>query len=223
MNLKINTIALGISQNKFTGVELDHAWADLYEMVKSNVKHVINSYGSKYSQMYNIEKEAFEEAFDMAIFKAVEKYDINKGDFTARVMTIGQNLCKNVLRDSKADVRKALTEAMSLNVSINNDGDEAVTFQDQLVDPASEVDIQVDEAEVESDIVKHLDKYSKLGVKKEREVALIKIYMAHSNDKERQEALLNFVGHDVKWATVRKQVSRARDNFKKYLMEEGAM
>lgn len=215
----INELAYQIATGECTGDVLEQKWVQLYQTVKPLMKSTLVYMSNKYCSNYNIEVEAFEEQIDSALMKAVDCYQIELGDFVPRVRSILDNLCKNVVRDSKASKRIAMTEAMSLNVTVNSEGEESITFQDQLIAPNTDVTKMAEEAE--SGVLNLLHKYSLLGLQKQKEAQMICLYMDYANAEERKEALMAFVGADKNWATVRKQVSRAKENFKQFLLQEG--
>lgn len=220
-NEKINLLVYVINSGKAADFRVQDAWTDLFFLVEPEMGKLVKSAVYKYTRTYNIEPEQFEEAMQTAFMKAVENFDPNKGDFLARLNHIAVNMFKNVVRDSQADLRKAMTGSLSLNVSISENEEEVVTFQDQLKDEKVNVEKIIEETEVT--IFDVLNDYKSRSAKTKKEAELIEIYITYDNDKERKEALMNYVGEGAKWVNVRKAVSRANQNFKKALQEAGKL
>lgn len=220
-NEKINLLVYVINSGKAADFRVQDAWTDLFFLVEPEMDKLVKSAVYKYTRTYNIEPEQFEEAMQTAFMKAVENFDPNKGDFLARLNHIAVNMFKNVVRDSQADLRKAMTGSLSLNVSISENEEEVVTFQDQLKDEKVNVEKIIEETEVT--IFDVLNDYKSRSAKTKKEAELIEIYITYDNDKERKEALMNYVGEGAKWVNVRKAVSRANQNFKKALQEAGKL
>lgn len=220
-NEKINLLVYVINSGKAADFRVQDAWTDLFFLVEPEMDKLVKSAVYKYTRTYNIEPEQFEEAMQTAFMKAVENFDSNKGDFLARLNHIAVNMFKNVVRDSQADLRKAMTGSLSLNVSISENEEEVVTFQDQLKDEKVNVEKIIEETEVT--IFDVLNDYKSRSAKTKKEAELIEIYITYDNDKERKEALMNYVGEGAKWVNVRKAVSRANQNFKKALQEAGKL
>lgn len=224
-NIQINELVMAI--NKYTKVEpkncfeLQNAWSDLYVLVEPDMNKLVNSVTYKYTRTHNIDPSQFEEAMHTAFMKAVENFDPSKGEFLARMNHIAMNLFKNVVRDSQADIRKAMTGSLSLNTTLSEDEDEVVTFQDQLVDTKMNVEKAVEEREVT--IFDVLNEYKNRNNRTKKEAELIEIYLTYSDENQRREALMDYMGEGAKWVNVRKAVSRANQNFRKVLQEAGKM
>lgn len=224
-NIQINELVMAI--NKYTKeepkncFELQNAWSDLYMLVESDMDKLVKNITYKYTRTQNIDAVQFEEAMHTAFMKAVENFDPSKGEFLARMNHIAMNMFKNVIRDSQADVRKAMTGSLSLNTTLSENEDEVTTFQDQLVDTRMNVERIIEEREVT--VFDVLNEYKSRNAKTKKEAELIEIYLTYNDDKARKEALMDYMGEGAKWVNVRKAVSRANQNFRKALQEAGKM
>lgn len=217
----INELVKQVTEAVKGGHSYQMAFTDLFMAVKPDMDKIVKSAVSKYTRTYNIDADTFEEAVHMAFLKAVDNFDPQKGEFVARLHHISSNLIKNVIRDSQADVRKAMTGSLSLNATLSENDDEVVTFQDQLIDTTVNIEQSVEEKELT--VFDVLEQYKTISKKTKKEAELVEIYMAHEDDKERKEALMNYAGEGAKWVNVRKAVSRANQNFKKALQEAGKL
>lgn len=218
-NKQVNELVIYINNENNPNNKIQNAWADLFLLVEPDMNKLVNNAVYKYTRTYNIDPVQFEEAMHTAFMKSVKGFDCSKSDFIARMNHIAINLFKNVVRDSQADVRKAMTGSLSLNTTLSESDEEVVTFQDQLIDESMDVEKIVEEREVS--IFDLLNEYRKKSEKTKKEADLIQIYITYENDKARKEALMKYTGNGASWESVRKAVSRANQNFRKILQEAG--
>lgn len=193
-------------------------WSDLYDLIHKKVVARCEGLYRHYSVecKLNIEKEAFEEIGLTAKLKAVNDYDITKGDFMARLNLIIDQQTKTLVRDAQSNKRLAMTYcSTSLDAPTIHAKDDDLCLMDTLEDESADTEVLV--INKQNSLLKVLKKWSLISKKTLRDSRLIYINMIVMDKDAKRDALCKITAKN--WVTTRKALSRANQNFVKYLSE----
>lgn len=194
------------------------AWNDMYCELSELKKVIVSHYTYKYNS-FNIPSADLEEAFDLALVQSVNhyKFDDEKAEapFFYYFQTAANMECRAILRKAKADKRRVFCDYTSFSCpsATNKDGD-SVTIGEAIPDTFQLEEAVMSKVEATPKIKKAIDSL------KQKDADIIRIHILYADKKERKEALQKYLGN-VKDATLRKSVQRARDRFAKALTEVG--
>ena len=194
------------------------AWHDMYTELTGLKRTIVSHYTHNYSS-FNVASADLEEAFDLAPVQSVKHYrfDDEKAEapFFYYFQTAANMECRTILRKAKADKRRVFCDYTSFScpAATNKDGD-SVTIGEVIPDTFQLEESVISEIEATPKIKKALDSL------KQKDADIIRIHILYADKKERKEALQKYLGN-VKDATLRKSVQRARDRFAKALQEVG--
>lgn len=202
----INGLAHRVANEVLTVTEKNDLYTELVLNLNSDVKQIVKSYLTQRGIVaYNIDSANYESAVMFeGITNALNGYDMNKGDFVARLKRFSGAWLSNQFRK---DFSKTSVEFST----------KAVSF-DMLYE-SEEFDIEDSTVQVDNLETLTTEKAISNFIKTDKDGQVIAILSSIAGQKDRNSAFTAYFGKYE--ATERKRVQRVKERLENYLISNG--
>lgn len=212
-NELVNRLALKLQDKGFESPAGRQAWGRMAEEIYPEVRKKAESYAKSKGEQFRIDADTL---LSIALYEGVKRalnsWDIEKGDFITRLLYMLPNVFMDHIRtEVLVDKRKTLITATSISTPIDGD---CLTLEDTLIDN----DKTVEELVIPSLVSEIFDLYTKSHGKDKADIAKI-IFLFEGSLENRNKAICRFYGVDTYNATIRKRVERVKKHFQDFCQE----
>lgn len=191
------------------------AWVNLFAELSEHKERVVYAYSRRLQSF--LSKEDVIALYEDKLISTVNYYSENgTGNFFPLFVHNLSIAKKLVTRNNFRDVRVANWKEVVCGDAVKGDMPSGESYFDSLADDHG--GCAVENFEAEDYLGSLLREFSNGDKKKEEKAALLKVCMenADKNTAENKEALLAVLPEGTTWATARKKLQRAREEFKEY-------
>jgi hypothetical protein len=200
-------------------VERDLLFADIYESVKFTMEGIVNGYS--FSLKGDVH-EGLSEALNHLV-NCCESFKYEGFEFLTFYKKTLKNKMIDLVRKLNAEkVRHNTSYDFSLSVDVQDGEGSTYSIEDRFQDESLQVNDSYNIEKEEVTLSSILDKFAEV---KPFEAGVIEIMLKYSAEgyqkKDLTSALATYYGLDTYNSTVQKRVSRVRETFKKFAIDNG--
>lgn len=200
----INELAYRLADTTLSGRKRDELLTDLYNILFPDFENIINSYMVRNNLTgFTFDLSDYHSALGQSIMEALKNYDIQKGDYVARLKSYAYKRFRNVTQGNLADKRFDKSRA-------------TYSVEEMFDNP----DINLRDINTLSYEYTETFRLVSEFISKDKEGKIIEIIYAYPHGEARKFALEKHFGKPYE-AYERKKVQRVRERLAKHLAENG--